>query len=99
MKYAVNIADLMSFRKPDALPEGPLLLLQPVLERDPDKVVNAEHNKWDGMASPVKEDCPPERWDAIYQIIRHGINGHPGIPKHKLRIYQSKTGKGGWERI
>jgi len=93
MRYAVNIADLLQYSRPDAIPEPPLLLLQPVLERDPDKVILAEGERWDGMASPVKEDCTPERWDAIYQIIR------TRIPKNKLRIYKSKTGKGSWERI
>ena len=99
MKYAVNICDLLKYSKLDALPEGPLLLLQPILERDSDKVLNCEGERWDGAATPVKESCPAERWEAIYHIIRNGTGNQPGIAKHELRIYESKTGKGGWKRV
>jgi len=99
MRYAINIADLLQYSNHDALPVGPLLLLHPVLERDKDKIIMCEAGRWDGMANLVKENCTIKRWDAIYQIIRKGVNGSPGIPKHKLRIYRSKTGKGSWERI
>ena len=97
MRYAVNIADLLIYAPPNAntLPIGPLLLLQPVLEHEPDKVIMAEYSRLDGMASLIKEDCTQERWTAIYEVIRKQMN----IPKHKLRIYKSKSGKGGWERI
>ena len=97
MRYAVNIADLLIYDPPNlnTLPVGPLLLLQPVLESDRDKVIMAEYQRWDGMAVLISEDCTQERWDAIYEVVRKQMN----IPKYKLRIYKSKTGKGGWERI
>jgi len=72
------------------------LLLAPVLLNE---AVMCERERWDGMAAPVKPDIPLERWEAIYQMIRGGLGRQVPIPKHKLRIYRSRTGRGGWERI
>jgi len=95
MFIAINLADLTHYIGPDTGLLSPLkLLLQPVTT---DCTVRCEGNRFDGVAILV--DTNPERWDAIYEIIRNGCGNLKPIPKYKLRIYQSKTGRGGWKRI
>ena len=92
MVYAVNLGDLMSYR------EGitPVwLLLQPVLT---DHIRQCEGNRRvDGTGALLDVDA--ERWAAIYQILRQGCGQIKPIPKYQLRLYESKTGEGGWKRI
>ena len=98
-RYAVNLADLTKYAPRDGgLALDPInLLLLPVLNRH--ETVLTEGNKWDGVAVRVQDNIPQERWDAIYQIIRAGAGRHAPIPKYALRIYESRTGTGGWKRI
>ncbi len=94
MKYAVNLGDLTTFTRPDDILNPYMMLLQPVLTRE---IVNCEREHFDGMA--VLVDATEERFEAILKIIREGLGKIKAVPKHKLRIYVSKTGKGGWKRV
>ena len=83
MYYAVNIIDMT--REPVIMG----LLLSPVT---PGRFqVDAEPGMVDGKALLIESE--PERALAICQVIRLKQ------PKHLLRCYESKTGKGGWRRI
>lgn len=96
MFYAINAADLAAHIDPEN-PLSPItILLGPILTRESVKVDN---NRIDGLAVRVQPDLPAKRWSAIYQIIREGCGNLKPIPKHKLRMYKSRTGKGGWKRI
>ena len=46
-----------------------------------------------------KESVPDEQMQAILTIIRKGAGNLTANNKARLRVYQSKTGKGGWKRI
>ncbi len=96
MHIAINICDLTTFINPDGQLSFLQTLLGPVLTRE---TVEVEKGRIDGDAALIKEDILPERWDAIYTIIRDGVGEREPIHKNKLRIYQSRTGKGGWKRI
>ena len=96
MNIAINICDLSTFTNPDGKLSFLQILLSPVMTRD---VVKCEKGRIDGDALLVREDVSQERWDAIYSIIRDGLGKREPIHKNKLRIYESKTGQGGWKRI
>jgi hypothetical protein len=89
MAYAINIADLTKYRDDYVLMT---VLLGPVLNRDPERIV------WVGGAERVDEigvrlECDEERAVAIVEIIRMRLK------RYELRIYHSRTGKGGWKRV
>ena len=102
--YAINtsaslstgLADLTAHIRPEDTFSPLQLLLVPVLVK---AAVSCERGKFDGMAAPVSADLPAERWEAIYRIIREGLGRQKPIRKHELRIYRSRYGRGGWERI
>ena len=64
------------------------LLLEPVIEK---RVIECERQQWDGMALPIS--CDETRANAIVTLIRRRFH------RNRFRIYQSKTGRGGWKRI
>ena len=64
------------------------LLLEPVVER---RVIECERQRLDGMALPLL--CDETRANAIVTLIRRRFH------RNRFRIYQSKTGRGGWKRI
>lgn len=68
------------------------MLLTPVLTRE---TVECETGRFDGYGLRVQEDIDPERWGAIISLIRETWE----IGKAGLRIYESKTGNGGWKRV
>jgi len=82
--YAVNLADWMTYK--DDFELG--LLLEPVVER---QVIECERQRLDGMALPLL--CDETRAKAIVTIIRRKFH------RNLFRMYQSKTGRGGWKRI
>lgn len=96
--YAVNLSDLTGWKQDAengnlASQSGMLLmLLQPVLVKE---TVQAEGQRWDGDAVLVRADMT-ERFEAIHVIIRDLWKVHKNSG---LRIYASKTGRGGWKRI
>ncbi len=96
MYTAINICDLTGYIKPGEVFSSMQLLLKPILTKN---VVNCEGKRFDGDSLLVDPDIEPKRWTAIYTIIREGCGNLEPIPKYKLRIYQSKTGKGSWKRI
>ena len=84
MRYAVNLADLMVYKDP----MNPVrLLLEPVLTIE---TVVVASDKVDGVAL-LLYSSDPERVIAILQILRMKLK------PYQLRLYQSKTGKGGWK--
>ncbi len=98
LNYAVNIVDLASVKKEFSGQFHPvnMLLNREILSEE---MIDCEKGKIDGMAVRVNPNLTDERWNAILLIVRNGAGGSQGIPKHKLRIYESKTGKGSWRRI
>jgi len=54
------------------------------------RIVDAEKLP-DGAA--IVLECPDDRAEAILWLIRRKY------PKHLIRVYRSKTGKGGWKRV
>lgn len=55
------------------------------------EIVQAENDRGDGAAARL--DCNDDRFEGILYIARLKY------PKHKLRLYRSSTGNGGWERV
>lgn len=97
MRWAINIGDLANYQRD---PEYQIMvdyMLLPVLDRD--CKVDCEVGRFDGMALGVKNHVTSERMKAIIKIVRNGLGERKGIHKNHLRIYQSKTGKGGWKRV
>jgi hypothetical protein len=93
MKYAMNICDLTTLKQ-----EYPIIcdfMVAPVLARD---TVEVERGRVDGTGVLVN-DIPATQWDAIVKVLRDGLGRFPGYHKNLLRIYESKTGTGGWRRI
>ena len=88
MRYAVNAYDWMQFFLAPFSPE--CLLLGPLLTQES---VQCVKNRPDEDAILVKEDITPERWDAVVILLRRKHH------RNKHRLYQSKTGRGGWERV
>ena len=82
--YAVNLTDWMTYK--DDFELG--LLLEPIVER---RVIECERQRLDGMALPLL--CDETRANAIVTLIRRRFH------RNRFRIYQSKTGRGGWKRI
>ena len=97
LHYAVNIADLATYGIRGELHPVRLLLV-PLLQRER---VACEGKRWDGGSVLVRRDIKQARWDAIMTILREGVPGgrFEPVPKFKLRIYESKTGRGSWRRI
>ena len=83
MRYAINTYDMAI----DLILSQ--FLLAPVLT---DKNVQCEEGL-DGSATLVKPDVDIEQLSAIVEIIRKKY------PPHRFRIYESRTGKGGWKRV
>ena len=84
MRYAVNLGDLIIYKDP----MHPVrLLLGPVLTNER---IEVAADKVDGVAL-LLDDSDPERLDAILRLLRIKV------PQHKLRLYQSKSGTGGWK--
>lgn len=86
MKYAVNLSDLTAYASDMPV----MLLLKPVLG---EQYIICEPDQRDGIALPVRDDLQEGRFEAIHKFIRKRLRSH------ELRIYRSKTGSGGWERI
>jgi hypothetical protein len=89
MQRAINIVDYATIieNRPDVV-----ILLKPHLTTEQ---VRAEQTI-DGMALRLV-DLPDKQFNAILEILRNGKGKQPGIPKHKLRIYERK--KSGWKRV
>ena len=85
MYYAINVADLTA-HKDD-------FILQMLVGNYADRhnTVEAEPGQFAGVAVPLT--CGDEQAAAIARVIRKHYK------KHQLRVYESKTGKGGWRRI
>jgi len=66
------------------------ILLGPYIE--PIETVIVAKGQVDGEALKLHR-LTPEAFDAILSLIRLKY------PKHKLPLYCSKTGKGGWKRV
>lgn len=88
-RYAVNLSDWADFliNKPIS-PEA--LLLLPLISQE--TVVECEKTL-DGTAFVVKQEITAERWEAVVFLLRKHHH------RNKFRLYQSKTGKGGWKRV
>ena len=84
MRYAVNLGDLMGYKDPMCPVQ---LLLGPVLTKE---AIEVASDKVDGVAL-LLDDSDPERLDAILRLLRMKCK------PYQLRLYQSKTGKGGWK--
>jgi len=82
--YAVNLADWTTYKDDFEL----RWLLEPVVEK---RYLCCERQRLDGMALPLL--CDETRAKAIVTIIRRKFH------RNLFRMYQSKTGRGGWKRI
>ena len=85
-RWAICLADITNTAVGDD--PGIQLLIKPLLT---DLVIEAVPNRFDGIA--VLLDCDESRGAAIHQLIRKKY------PKYRLRMYRSKTGKGGWKSV
>ena len=90
MPYAVNICDMTAFVGPDEPLNIFALLLNPVT---PGRVMVKANPKYLDEGAILLE-CDEERAEAICLILRRKFP-----EKWKMRLYHSKTGKGGWKRI
>lgn len=86
MPYAVNIADFTGQRDDWGLG----LLLAPVIDERA-QTVEINSKRFDAVGARLI--CDEERAEAITKLVRHRYK------RHQLRLYYSKTGKGGWKRI
>jgi hypothetical protein len=94
MHHAINIADLTTLKQ-----KYPIIcdfMVAPVLTHD---TVDVERGQVDGIGVLVQASVPDDQWQAIVTVLRQGLGQFPGYHKHLLRIYDSKTGVGGWKRI
>lgn len=94
--YAVNLFDLVAHMEPNQFTFVGTLL-EPVLTDD---FVYCEGKSFvDGVALRIRRDISFSQWIDVLSTIRNlgGVN----FPANKryVRIYQSKTSKGSWERI
>lgn len=90
MKYAINLADLTAYVQEAEKGYSPVMaMIGPVLDKH---YVSVGKNLDDNA---VLLNCDEERAEAITQVVRDIWK----IPKHKLRMYGSRTGKGGWKKI
>jgi len=85
MKYAVNLSDLHGISKIDRF-----VIVECMIKPITPTLVRAEKTV-DGTALLLEGN--EERNKAIVDVIRMKF------PKHKLRCYESKTGRGGWKRV
>ena len=86
--YAVQLTDIAVRAYNTTIVDPALILLRPVLTKITVQVKSED--TLDNMGL-LLDDSDPERLDAILQVLRMKI------PQHKLRLYQSETGKGGWK--
>ncbi len=87
MAYAINLVDLTTHGKGDF---GLMLLLAPVLTNTVVETNEAEVDH----GSALLFNCDDERGAAICKIIKRQ---YPRS-KNYMRLYHSKSGKGGWKR-
>lgn len=99
MRYAFNVADLHTYVNDHEYKIMVQCMIYPVLDRDPGSTFFVDARRIDENGILVKEDITEERMGAIVQLVREGLGQRKGLAKHQLRIYQSKTGRGGWKRI
>jgi hypothetical protein len=88
MRYAINIYDvphLNGFSKE-------MVLFGPIISEE---TVRVNHRRVDGDAFLAKASVSPERWQAVKTLIRDVW----GYRKSQLRLYESKTGRGGWKQV
>jgi hypothetical protein len=91
VRYAINLADMLTFQRDNPMIHA--ILVQPRLTHE---VVKAEgKDRMDGGAVLLMEDDAgkPDQAKSICEVLRLRNK------KSELRIYQSRTGSGGWERI
>ena len=84
MSYAVHLFDLQVWR--EHLPV--MALLGPVLS---DRTVTVSTRDIAGEA--IVLNCDDERGEAIVAVLRLRV------PRDRLRMYHSRTGKGGWRAV
>lgn len=93
--YAFNVCDLADFKR-----KYPIIcdhMVLPIL--DPNSDLDCEPGRIDGMSIRVRSDVPHARLRGVYTILRKGLGRLPPQHPNKLRIYRSKTGRGGWKRV
>ena len=88
MKYAVQLTDVAVRAYNSRTIDPVLLLLRPVLTDTVVKVTSAGVLDNTGI---LLDDSDPERLDAIVRLLRYKLK------QRDLRLYQSKTGRGGWK--
>lgn len=98
MKYAINLIDLAALNETAEYKILVQCLLMPLFDKEP-QTVNCNKSRVDEEAILVSDDIGDDRMAAVVQLVRQGTGVRKGIHKNKLRLYQSKTGKGGWKRI
>jgi len=90
VKYAVQLADVAVRAYNSTGIDPVLVLLRPVLT---DVMVKVKPDDMLDNTGILLDDSNPERLAAILQLLRMNV-------KHRdLRVYQSKTGKGGWKKM
>ncbi len=87
MRYAVNLADLSTFKQRGDI--GVEFLVVPVIQSG--LTVEINKRRVDGVA--VILDCDEERAEAVVAVLRKKL------ARNVLRCYKSKTGRGGWRPI
>ena len=89
MRFAAQLADVAIRAYDSTKLDLVLMLLVPVLT---DTTVKVKPDDMLDNIGILLDDSDPERLDAILKILRMNV-------KHRdLRVYQSKTGKGGWKK-
>lgn len=85
MQYAVHISDLLSIPAWHPI----RLILDPFLI---EKVVQLNNIEFDAHGVVIAER-PDRNWPSAMKVAQmHNLPGRG----HKIRIYQSETGRGGW---
>ncbi len=95
MRFAVNMydwAELYDGPNENSLLSPEWLLLSGIITLE---IVACERLRPDGDSLLVEASVDQQRWAAIVEILRGKLGHH----KNKRRLYQSKTGNGGWQRI
>lgn len=85
MYYAMNVADAATF-----VQQEPAIFAMLVAPRLTKQIVDAEPGRFDGMATLFTDEPGTEAFIKVLRIRKS---------KSALRIYRSKTGRGGWERV
>ena len=90
MAYAINIADLTrALQMPEHVALS--LVLKQYLDDDASRVVECEPGKIAGVGALFT--CSDEQVKALIGLIRTQLK------RHELRIYHSRTWRGGWKRV